>query len=230
MRHLHTGYRSKMIWVVFLMSLPILLIACGSGISEEQLAAVTANLQTAQSNAQAAQTQIQDLEKQLAPGFRETGSGMQRAVVLAGTATGETRDINGSPMVCFDVDLFDPGDGSVIGKGIDCLDFGSVELIGDDGGMQLSNTTFFEFDEGTIVSISRTAAQPFSDPLPASGATHITGEVSTGDNILPEMGTGKYKGVSGSTRLSGAVDLSNFAGPGTPVTFDCIFVISLSTN
>ncbi len=230
MRHLHSGNRPRLSWVVFLMSLTILLIACGSGISEEDLAAVTANLQTAQSNAQVAQTRIQALEKQLMPGFRKTGSGMQRAVVLAGTATGETRDINGSPMVCFDVDLFDPGDGSVIGKGIDCLDLNSIEMIGDDGGMQLNNTTFFKFDEGTIVSISRTAAQPFSDPLPASGPTHITGEISGGDNILPEMGTGKYKGVSGSTRLSGAVDMSNFAGPGTPVTFDCIFVINLSTN
>ena len=230
MRHLQTGNRSRMIWVVFLMSLPILLIACGSGISEEQLAAVTANLQTAQSNAQTAQTRIQELEKQLAPGFKQTDSGMQIAVVLAGTATGETRDINGSPMECFDVDLFDPGNGKVIGKGTDCLDLNSIELIGDDGGMQLNNTTFFKFDEGTVVSISRTAAQPFSDPLPASGPTHITGELSTGDNVLPEMGTGKYKGVTGSTRLSGAVDMSQFAGPGTPVTFDCIFVITLSTS
>ncbi|MCH8352139.1 MAG: hypothetical protein IIB29_17995 [Chloroflexi bacterium] len=96
--------------------------------------------------------------------------------------------------------------------------------------MQLENTTFFKFDEGTIVSISLTTAQPVSDPLPTSGATHVTGEVSSGDNILAEMGTGKYKGVTGSTRLSGTVDLSKFAGPGTEVTFDCIFVISLSTN
>ncbi|MCI0880439.1 MAG: hypothetical protein J4N78_16295, partial [Chloroflexi bacterium] len=106
----------------------------------------------------------------------------------------------------------------------------SIELIGDGGGMQLENTTFFNFDEGTVVSISLTTAQPVSDPLPTSGATHVTGEVSSGDNILAEMGTGKYKGVTGSTRLSGTIDLSKFAGPGTEVTFDCIFVISLSTN
>ena len=230
MRLLHSGNRSRLIWVVFLISLPILLIGCGSGISEEQLAAVTANLQTAQSNAQTAQTRIQDLEKQLAPGFKETDSGMQIAVVLAGTATGETRDINGSPMECFDVDLLDPSNGKVIGKGTDCLDLNSIELIGDGGGMQLENTTFFNFDEGTVVSISLTTAQPVSDPLPTSGATHVTGEVSSGDNILAEMGTGKYKGVTGSTRLSGTIDLSKFAGPGTEVTFDCIFVISLSTN
>ena len=106
MRLLHSGNRSQLIWVVLLMSLPIILIACGSGISEEDLAAVTANLQNAQSEAQTAQTRIQELEKQLVPGFfQETDSGTQIAVVLAGTATGETRDIDGSPMECFDVDL-----------------------------------------------------------------------------------------------------------------------------
>ena len=155
---------------------------------------------------------------------------MQIAVVLAGTATGETRDINGTPMECFDVNLLDPGNGAVIGKGTDCLDLGSIEMIGDGGGMQLFNTTFFKFEEGTIVTRGWTTAQPVSDPLPASGPTHVTAEVSTEDNILPEIGTGKYKGVRGNTRLSGTVDLSQFAGPGTQVTFDCIFVISLSTN
>ena len=223
MRFLHSVKLSRLTWLLFLLSLPVLLIACGSGISEEDLAAVKGDLQKAQS-------QIQDLEKQLAPGFKETDSGTQIAVVLAGTATGETRDINGSPMECFDVDLLDPGNGKVVGKGTDCLDLNSIELIGDGGGMQLFNTTFFKFDEGTIVTLGWTTAQPVSDPRPASGATHITGEISSGDNILAEMGTGKYKGVSGNTRLSGTVDMSKFAGPGTQVTFDCIFVISLSTS
>jgi len=161
-------------------------------------------------------------------GFQETASGRQIAVVLIGTATGETRDINGSPMECFDVRLQNPANGEVIGTATDCLDLASIELIGDDGGMLLNNTTFFNFDDGTIVSLSRTAAQPVSDPLPSSGPTHITGEVGSGDNILAEMGTGKYQGVKGSTRLSGAIDMSAFTGPGSPVTFDCIFVIRLT--
>ena len=67
MRLLHSGNRPRLIWVVFLMSLPILLMACGSGISEEDLAAVTADLQ-------AAQTQIQELEKQLVPVNERTGA------------------------------------------------------------------------------------------------------------------------------------------------------------
>ena len=46
-------------------------IACSSGISEEDSAAVTADLQKARSEVQAAQTQIQELEKQGA-GFLES--------------------------------------------------------------------------------------------------------------------------------------------------------------
>ena len=230
MRFLPSVRLPRLTWLLFLLSLPVLLIACGSGISEDDLAKVNASLRTAQSDAQTAQTRIQELEKQLAPGFKETDSGTQIAVVLSGTATGETREISGSPMECFDVDLLDPSSGKVIGKGTDCLDLNSIEMIGDDGGMQLNNTTFFKFDEGTIVSISLTAVQPFSDPLPSSGPTHITGEVSTGDNIIADMGTGKYEGVTGSTRLSGSIDMSKFDGPGTEMTFDCIFVITLSKS
>jgi hypothetical protein len=163
-------------------------------------------------------------------GFQETAAGSQIAIVLAGTATGETRDINGTPMECFDVNMQNPANGEVIGTATDCLDLGSIEMIGDDGGMLLSNTTFFNFEDGTIVSLSRTAAQPVSDPLPSSGSTHITGEIGGGDNILADMGTGKYQGVKGNTRLSGAVDMSAFTGPGSPITFDCIFVIQLSTS
>ena len=163
-------------------------------------------------------------------GFQETAAGSQIAVVLAGTANGETRDINGTPMECFDVSLQNPANGEVIGTATDCLDLASIELIGDDGGMLVSNTTFFNFDDGTIVSLSRTAAQPVSDPLPSSGSTHITGEIGSEDNILAAMGTGKYQGMKGNTRLSGAVDMSAFTGPGSPITFDCIFVISLAKS
>ena len=161
-------------------------------------------------------------------GFAKTGSGLQIAVILSGTATGETRDINGTPMECFDVNLISPGTGAIIGQGTDCLDLASIAPIGDDGGFQINNTTFFKFDEGTIVSLSLTTAQPISDPLPASGATHLTAEVGSGNNIIAGMGTGDFKGAAGSTRLSGSVDMSAFTGPGSAVTFDCIFVIKVA--
>ena len=160
-------------------------------------------------------------------GFSKTGDDLQIAVILAGTATGETRDINGSPMECFDVDLIAPGSGEVIGQGTDCLDLATISPIGDDGGFQIDNTTFFNFDEGTIVSLSRTTVQPVSDPLPSSGPTHLTSESGSGDNIIANMGTGDFNGASGSTRLSGSVDMAAFTGPGSQITFDCIFVIKV---
>ena len=161
-------------------------------------------------------------------GFVKTGSGLQIAVILSGTATGETRDINGTPMECFDVDLISPSSGAIIGQGTDCLDLGSIAPFGDGGGFQLTTTTFFKFDEGTIVTLGLTTAQAISDPLPESGPTHLTAEVGTGNNIIAEMGTGKFKGAAGSTRLSGTVNMSAFTGPGSPVTFDCIFVIKVA--
>ena len=72
MRLLHSGNRPRLVWVLFLMSLPILLMACGSGISEEDLAAVKSDLekarseaQAANSDAQAAESQVKDLEAQM---------------------------------------------------------------------------------------------------------------------------------------------------------------------
>ncbi len=161
-------------------------------------------------------------------GFTETGAGLQTAVILSGTAPGETRVISGTNMECFDVDLVSPNSGAIIGKATDCLDLATISPIGDDGGFQVENTTFFHFDEGTIVAVSLTTAQPVSDPLPTSGPTHLTSEVGSGNNILAPMGTGKFAGAVGNTRLSGSVDMSSFAGPGTPATFDCIFVIKIA--
>ena len=67
MRLLNIGIRIRTISVVFLISLAFLLIGCGSGVSEEELAAVTGDLQ-------AAQTQIQELEQQLIPVRERTGA------------------------------------------------------------------------------------------------------------------------------------------------------------
>jgi hypothetical protein len=215
-----------LIWL-FALLVGLVAIACSSGISEEDLAAVTADLQQARSDVQAAQTQIQELEKQGAD-FQETATGKQIAVELAGTATGEVRTINGTELTCFDVNMINPGTGLSIGTATDCLDMASVTPIGESDGFTVVNTTFFNFEDGTIVSRSDTTVQPANDPLPSSGATHITGEIASGNNILSDMGSGSFKGATGSTRLSGAVDMSKM-GEGV-VTFACIFVINLAKS
>lgn len=88
MRFLPSGNRPRLIWVLSLMSLSIFLIACGSGISEEDLAAVTANLEKAKSEVQTAQAQVQDLEDQILAqskvkrGVTELGEGTIRGVYI----------------------------------------------------------------------------------------------------------------------------------------------------
>ena len=147
-------------------------------------------------------------------------------VELVGTATGEVRTINGTEQTCFDVNMTDPSSGLSIGTATDCLDMATVTPIGETAGFTIVNTTFFNFEDGTIVSRSDTTIQPANEPLPSSGATHITGEIASGDNILSEMGTERFQGATGSTRLSGAVDMSKL-GDGV-LTFACIFVINVN--
>lgn len=143
-----------------------------------------------------------------------------RAVILRGEAVGETRDIDGVSMECFDVELVDPESGMTVGTGSDCLDLASIVEIGDDGGFGIDNTTFFHFLDGTLVSESRTTVQPVEEST--DGATHITGEVADVENIVE--GTGRYRKAGGRTRLSGIVDMSSFDAENR-IGFDCIFVI-----
>ncbi len=157
-------------------------------------------------------------------------SGMPSIVVaLTGTAQGEFREAPGAggeltEQNCFDVDLLDPATGRVIGSGTDCLDLNSIVPIGDDGGFGINNTTFFHLPAGTIVSLSRTTIQPIENP--GFGPTHITGEVSSDNNVMAMRGTGAFSNATGGTRLSGIVDMTAF-GSENIITFDCLFVIDL---
>lgn len=56
--------------------------------------------------------------------------------------------------------------------------------------------------------------------------THITGASSDGNSIIG--GTRRFSDKTGSARLSGMVDMSNFAGNvGDTIVFDCLFIIDL---
>ena len=147
-------------------------------------------------------------------------------VELVGTATGEVRTINGTEQTCFDVNMIDPSTGASMGTATDCLDMATVTPIGESAGFTVVNTTFFNFEDGTLATRSETTVQPASDPLPSSGATHITGEIASGNNILADMGTGRFQNATGSTRLSGLVDMSKM-GDGV-LTFACIFAINVN--
>ncbi len=157
-------------------------------------------------------------------------SGKTYVVNLKGTGPmyeSTVPDIDGNgledPAICFDVDLINLSNNQDIGSATDCLS--NITPVGDEGGLALVGTTFFELKQGTIVSRGLTTVQPTTHGSP--NVTHITGAISDGSNDILS-GTGAFNGATGSVRLSGAVDMSLFtATVGSPITFDCIFVLNL---
>ena len=163
-----------------------------------------------------------------ASGANAAGIGNNIVVVLAGTGQGYPGDVQFAQFdldplgaTCFDMDLIDAKTGNVIGRGSDCLS--NMTPMGD--GLSLTATTFFYFPGGTLVSRGLVTVQPELDKL--TKFTHITGAVPSPyvSNVL--HGDGKFKNAvgSGSVRLSGAVDLTNFAAGS--IVFDCVFVIDI---
>lgn len=128
--------------------------------------------------------------------------------------------------ICFDVDLVNATNGQVIGTATDCL---SEVSDGANGGVALVGTSFFYMHQGMLITRGKTTVQPTNhDIVTPSGQmiTHITGAAGSDNAILD--GTGRFAGRTGTVRLSGMVDMSNFAGnEGDPIAFDCLFVITL---
>ncbi len=54
--------------------------------------------------------------------------------------------------------------------------------------------------------------------------THITGAIPRPGENSVLSGSGAFKGAAASVRISGAVNMSNFANG--EITFDCIFVVT----
>lgn len=160
-----------------------------------------------------------------AAGFAPGGNDI--VVALRGTAIGENAAIPATDAgteegLCFTVDLVDLATGEVIGDATDCL----ADIEGDGvEGMQLTGTTTFNFPDGTLVSRGRTTVQPVLDG--SVDFTHITGAVPADGDESVLSGTGVFEGASGEVRLSGAVNLSKLDSD-TEITFDCVFVISVS--
>jgi len=150
-------------------------------------------------------------------------------VQMRGKAVGMTRAIPSIPATgtsqgnCFDMDLVNPGDNSVIGTATRCL----TDISTVDSGMVLTATTFYRLPQGTIVSRQRTTVQPITDR--SAGFTHITGALPAplANTILAEVGTGQFAGVAGSVRLAGAMDMSNFKDR-NEIAFDDIAIIRLA--
>ena len=144
--------------------------------------------------------------KGTATGFESTVPDNETAGIMAGN--------------CFEAELIYVPTGKVIGTGIDCLS--KVRETG--GGLALVGTAIFDFGPfGTLTTQGLTSVQPKthgSDPI-----THITGAIpSVGENSIVD-GTGLFEGATGTSRLSGAVNMSNIHN--NEITFDCLFIIDL---
>ncbi|MEA3410829.1 MAG: hypothetical protein U9R74_04740 [Pseudomonadota bacterium] len=151
---------------------------------------------------------------------------------LVGTGTGYSKlvpDIDGDTLddeaVCFDVDLFNQKTRRRIGTATDCLS--NITTEGD--AIKLVGTTSFHLAggelRGELVTRGLTTVQPVIQPtVSANGQvfTHMTGAAGDGNAVL--SGTGRYSSSTGTSRLSGLVNLADF--PAT-ATFDCLFVIDL---
>ena len=121
---------------------------------------------------------------------------------------------------CFEADLIYVPTGKIIGTGIDCLS----KVRETNGGLALVGTAIFDFGPfGTLTTQGKTSVQPKTHG--SEGITHITGAVPTpGENTIID-GTGIFEGVTGSVRLSGAVNMSNIGN--NTITFDCLFIVDL---
>jgi hypothetical protein len=170
------------------------------------------------------------------------GKTKRMVVQLKGQAEAFLRDVpapDGGQIldaICFEVPMFDVRTNKQLGVAFDCLS--DIDLSGDPR-VALTDTTIFEFKKGTLVSYGRVAIEPIKEPNEpdtepigaAPDSTHITGSVPPPgtQNVIAEAGTNKFKGRTGSVRLSGAVNMSDFdavAGVGS-IVFDCLFVINL---
>ena len=139
---------------------------------------------------------------------------------------GELRDIDGTMMMCFDGVYVDLATDVVVGTGSDCLDLNSIEE-GEGGSFVISNTTFFDLHGGTIKTRQRTSIMPVvqGSGEPETVATHFSADFSRGVIL---SGTGRFHNATGTARLHGAVDLSEFDGnEGSPIGFNCVFILDL---
>ncbi|USD35910.1 hypothetical protein [Ferrimonas sp. SCSIO 43195] len=163
---------------------------------------------------------------------KDRGAGKHWVLNLVGSGAmyeSTVPDIDGDghddAAICFDVELYDANNRRLVGTATDCLSM--VTPVGT--GISLVGTTYFHLPQGTLVTRGNTTVQPvIQNTMTPSGQmiTHITGASGTGNAIL--WGSNRFAGAMGTVRLSGMVDMTNFAGnPGDPIVFDCLFVIDL---
>ena len=95
------------------------------------------------------------------------------------------------------------------------------------GGVAVEALSLFVFPNlGTVVTLGLTSVQAVVPGVgdAGGGVTHITGSIPA-DASGVVGGTGAFDGATGSGRVSGAVNLSNFPNE---ATFDCLWVLGVT--
>lgn len=129
---------------------------------------------------------------------------------------------------CFEIDLVDPASGVIVGTGVDCLAPTPVGPVGNEfDAIVVEAFSFFMLPGGSFVSNGLTSVRAFIPGIGDAGGdfTHVTGSLPDGDNIV---GANGQFAESGSTRVSGAVDLSQF-GAGI-VSFNCLWIVEIELD
>lgn len=153
--------------------------------------------------------------------FNLIGEGLQYSSMVPDLESGGEM-----PASCFDVDLVNMQNQQVIGTASDCL---SEISVAESGTVFLTGTTYFHLPEGTLITQGKTTVAAVEQITVTPGAgpiTHITGASGTDNAIIG--GTRRFANSTGTARLSGMVNLAEFAGvDGDRIIFDCLFVIDL---
>lgn len=162
----------------------------------------------------------------------EPGGGKRYVFNLLGTAMAtpgmvSDPDNPGEQMAadCFEVDLIDMKNRRQIGKAVDCLTV--QEVIGDFEFIRLIGTTTFNLPQGSVTTQGYTtvARVQQNTESPAIGTiTHFTAAAGKANAIIG--GTKRFKNATGTSRLSGLVNLADLLVT-NEITFDCIFVVDV---
>jgi len=161
---------------------------------------------------------------------KHKGGGKHYVLNLVGTSaptSAMVSDPEGGEMLadCYEVNLIDMKKQKRIGTAVDCLSV--QEVIGDFDTIRLIGTTTFHLPKGSFTTQGATTVAKAKQPTvsPSIGdITHITGAAGAGNAVID--GTRKFKHATGTSRLSGLVNLGSLLVNGE-ITFDCIFVVEL---
>ena len=153
--------------------------------------------------------------------LRITGTGSFYPCEVPATDRGTTSAF------CVDADITDLKTGEVVGKFTDAL---NDQDNTPDGGFVITSTARFRLLGGELLSRARVSVIPVTDDYRNFGGalyrtTHVTAGIPTpgeGNNIIEA--TGRFKGATGQTRVSGAINLSDPNSEG----FNCLFLLDLN--